>query len=425
MAEAEKELVSSPRRKILRFCLVSLIVVVCVYVTLYASVLMLAARKEADIKQRLKDLVPNVEQLANQRASVEENETARMMREWAENKQNFDTHTISRSLTTESFHLAIQMFLNELPAQRARYILPFEPFIDDQQIYLEHLHSQVDQAPPISQMQFDEPGVINGVNQLYSRGLGLLTLDILVKIKRDQPGAAFRSFKTAWIITEAYRMHLPLSSRSIAFHYQSFLVQILRELPSPSSDWRERISVFNYREEWKYIQVVDLWQFLQATREKSGCYSRFIPELLLGKQGQYFADLIWPFFRLCAVTTAEIHLGELEQVWFHHTQPCWGAKSRSIETMKNLPLWNTWHEQRYFYNPFGLVTRLEFETECTRVILHLKELQQKSPAGKLPITLPKMESKVCPGEYWEYQPQPDGTVTLKFSQPIESAEFKF
>ncbi|HMZ80739.1 MAG TPA: hypothetical protein PLL06_13635 [Acidobacteriota bacterium] len=67
---------------------------------------------------------------------------------------------------------------------------------------------------------------------------------------------------------------------------------------------------------------------------------------------------------------------------------------------------------------------MEFETERTQLILHLKELQQKSPAGKLPVTLPKMESKVCPGEYWEYQLQPDGTPILKFSQPIENSEFK-
>ena len=425
MAEAEKELVISPRRKILRFCLVSLIVVVCAYVMLYASVLMLAARKEAEVKQRLKDLVPNVEQLANQRASVEENETARLMREWGEKERSFETYEDAIFIPSEDAHLAVDYFFQETLPEQAKILFPFESFVDKQQSFLESLRLQVDQLPPRCQIQVDEHGVILEFNRFYASGLGLLVLDILVKMKRNEMEAAFRSFQTAWTIIEAYRTFIPISARSIAFHYQVLLIQVLRKLNSVSPDWQPRISTFDYRTAWKKTLVVNYWRFLQTTKKNTDCYLLFEPSMLLGNRGRLFADLIWPYFWLCAVNTTEVRLTQMEQRWTQGLYPCWGIKDQEIIIINKLPGWNRWHEQTWpLPNPFSRIARLEFETERTQLILHLKELQQKSPAGKLPVTLPKMESKVCPGEYWEYQLQPDGTPILKFSQPIENSEFK-
>ncbi len=426
MAEAEKELVSSPRRKILRFCLVSLIVVVCVYVTLYASVLMLAARKEAEIKQRLKDLVPNVKQLADQQASVEENETARMMREWGEKERAFGVYDDAIYISGQNLYFNPEYFFHQATlSDKEEILLGFKPFIDGQQEFVNRFHIQADQNAPKLRVRFNEVGINEGFEVVYSKALGLLLLDTLLKIKQKDRDSAFRSLKTAWVLIETFRAYPSISARAIALEYQTFLVQMVRELDFIPAQWKSRISEFDYRANWKELQAVDLWKYLRFIKKKSNCYSFFSPQLLLGRHGQYFANGIWPFFWLCALNRSEIYINELEWQVAHVPHPCWGTNVDRIEINNKLPAWNRWHEQTWpIYNPFGQIARLEFETERTQLILHFKELQQKSPAGKLPVTLPKIESKVCPGEYWEYQLQPDGTPILKFSQPIEDSEFK-
>ncbi len=417
MAEAEKELVISPWRKILRFCLCSVIVVVCVYVTLYASVLMLAARKEAELQQRLKNLVPNIEQLANQRVPVEENETARMMREWGEQETGFEADDYSIYLSGQDSSLDLDHFSNEPTLIDQQEILSiFEPFIETQQDFLNRFHIQVDQSSPRFAATFDESGTQRGFKHSHCTMLGLLFVDILVKTKQHKLDAAFRSIKTAWRLIEVFRIYPASSVKAFALQYQTYLVQILRTFDSIPVEWQLKISEFDYQASWKVLQVIDLWEDLKSVRERPDYYGAFSPEILLGKYGQHFAGLLQPYFWLCVLNRFELHITELEWQLSHYPQPCWGTRNDLIEVENKFPSWNTWHHAfGPIYNPFGQVARLEFETERTRVILQLKELQQKSPAGKLPAPLPKIESKVCPGEYWERQSQPDGTFVLKFS----------
>lgn len=417
MAEAEKELVISPQRKILRFCLVSLIVVVCVYVTLYGTAMTVTLIKEAKIKKEWEKYVPEYSNLSFQPQYNGSNKTAKLIFEWGQkNKMYF----YSNDITDESWSLVDE--LNN-PTDRMKPLSPsVKAYLDSQQPFLKNLGVVVRLESP----QWSNNKSARFSEQVDDFGITcisvLLAIDILSKTDDGKTKEALESMETGWQIIEACRLQADFSSQQVAMSNQKLLVRVLAKMKDVPPDWQNRIVKYSYQKTFEKNLAIWSKMLLEKVAQKEDVFSRYPHQDPLIDQpptieGRLFTLLARPYFRVCAANIVEANLKGLETYSVAKAQCRFDFELVRNEVRNHLAGWNYQKDGFSIGRLDGVCGLLDFEilTELTQFTLQLKEVQQRTPNQKLVPSHPKVESKVCPGEYWEYQPQPDGTFVLKFS----------
>ena len=252
----------------------------------------------------------------------------------------------------------------------------------------------------------------------------VLNAQAIRKLQTGDGAAAEAALEADWRLVEILNRNPVLVCALMRMAILRNMLPLIRQLPSPSQNWTGRLAALPMQQAFADSLAAEAMMMPLSERDENA------KKMMRGDVGPVLRPLADSLFMNLGAESSE-HLLQVanhynamngcaaadekpsERVALEKNQPA-GPYSRMI----NLDLTaNIGSAMRQYH-------RLSLETEMTRLVLSQRAAKTADPTGHWPAALAEAESKVCPGQHWNWSVSPDGAASLGFSRGVEWEDLK-
>lgn len=256
----------------------------------------------------------------------------------------------------------------------------------------------------------------------------ILLLDALEQQRLGRSPAAFDRLVASVKLNQALTQRPDLISQLVGIIVARLQAGVLRRLDRLPPNWQQRLAIPDGRPaflnalkfeafiSFKSIREYPAQKWIEAM-QGFGTGSDNSGNMIASPLAKILQPVQQPYFTLSAADSWQ----HAQQV--HQTLPppniCrFDAKAVAESVERSLPWWNVLGRQDTgrFLNQWYKVGKREIQWELSQKVVQVKQVIRKTQ--QIPTTVPGLAaSTVCPELRWTYQVAPDGTVSIRLSNP--------
>lgn len=241
----------------------------------------------------------------------------------------------------------------------------------------------------------------------------VLIADSQMRLRVGEGSLALDDLEASWRLNLALRDYPLLMTEFIAMTVARMQAGALRQVGAAPSVWSKRFVELDFRESLMTALGFEGWIWTQIDD----------PRVMLMQDNAMLSvvsGLTGPYVEYCVSDVSEAYRRRLEKSR-ELEAPCDADLAELKADLKlTIPRWNVLGNTLFsdMTGAFDRLASLDLDLELTAMLLELGQARSAGE-GAWPVSLPGMEeSTACPGDRWDYELAPDGSMALALSREV-------